>query len=179
MKYKSIKVLPKIEVKDKETLALVYTPGVGAACKKITEDKDKTFDLTNRENSVAVIAKNYETALNRSVFLKSALQTDAYPFEISDYSDDNLKFIVENIEPNFGAFDLSLIEESKNINFETEVPVLTKPVSDLKEFFLSVSKNQVGLKFDNIKENLNEKALELREAAGGVIETVLSEDEHL
>ena len=71
--FKSIKVSPKIEVKDKETLSLVYTPGVGAACKKIEEDKEKSFDLTNRENSVAVISTNYKTALERAIFLKSAI----------------------------------------------------------------------------------------------------------
>ena len=84
MKYKSIKIKSKFEVSDKETLALVYTPGVGAACKKIVEDKEKSFDLTNRENSVAVISKNYEKSLERAIFLKSTLQIDAYPFELSD-----------------------------------------------------------------------------------------------
>ena len=179
MKYRSIKVNPKIEVKDKETLALVYTPGVGAACKKIEENKEKSFDLTNRENSVAVISKNYNSALERAVFLKSTLNIDAYPFEICEFSIENLKFVVENIEPNFCAFDLSLIEEAKNTDFNVEVPVLTENVPDLREFFLSVSKNQVGLNVDNLKGNLSQNALELREAAGGVVETVLSEDEHI
>lgn len=179
MKYKGIKVKPKIEVNNKETLSLVYTPGVGEACKKIVEDTEKTFDLTNRENSVAVIAKDYAKALNRAIFLKSSLDIDAYPFEISDFSDTNLKFVVENIEPNFCAFDLSLIDEAKSINFEVRVPVLTEPVNNLKRFFLAVSKNQVGFDIESLKDDLNKNALELREMAGGVIETELSEQEHI
>ena len=179
MKYKSIKVVPKIEVKDKETLSLVYTPGVGAACKAIVENIEKTFDLTNRENSVGVIAKNYKEALERAIFLKSTLEIDAYPFEISDFSNENLKFVVENIEPNFCAFDLSLIEEAKSITFEVEIPVLVEPAADLKRFFLTVSKNQVGFDAENLKGDLNKNALELREMSGGVVETSLSEDEHI
>ena len=182
MKYRGINVKPKIEVSNKETLSLVYTPGVGAACKKIAEDKEKSFDLTNRENSVAVIAKNYNQALERSIFLKSALEIDAYPFEISEIENenfkDNLKFVAENIEPNFCAIDLSLIEEAKNIKFDVEVPVLTEPSADLKRFFLAVSKNKIGISVENLKGDLNQKALELRELAGGVVETVLTENEH-
>lgn len=179
MKYKGIKTTPKIAVKDKETLSLVYTPGVGEACKKILENKETSFDLTNRENSVAIIAKNYDLALNRAIFLKSALDIDAYPFEITDFSNDNLKFVVENIEPNFCAFDLSLIEESKTINFEVEVPVLCDATPNLKQFFLTVSKNQFGVDINTLKGDLKEKALELRELAGGVIETTLTEQDHI
>ena len=180
MKYNGIKVKPKFEVTEKETLSLVYTPGVGAACKKIVENKEFSFDYTNRENSVAVISKDYKKSLERAIFLKSALEIDAYPFEIESTSTDkDLKFVVENIEPNFCAFDLSLIsQESKNLSFEVKVPVLTDLVSDLKSFFLTVSKNQIGLKVENLSGDLSQKALELRELAGGVIETELTEDEH-
>ena len=180
MKYNGIIVKPTIEVKDKVFLSLVYTPGVCVACKKIEEDKEKTFDLTNRENSVAVISKNYKKSLERAIFLKSALEIDAYPFEINENSRlEDLKFVVENIESNFCAFDLSLFsKEIKQIKFNVEVPVLVEPVSDLKTFFLAVSKNQVGLTVENLAGDLSKKALELRELAGGVIETELTEDEH-
>ena len=182
MRYRGIKVKPKIEVKDKETLSLVYTPGVGAACKKIVEDKEKSFDLTNRENSVAVIAKDYNKALERAIFIKSSVEIDAYPFEISEITgenfENNLKFVAENIESNFCAIDLSLIDEAKHLQFNVEIPVLIEPVPDLKRYFLAVSKNQIGLNVGNLKGDLNQKALELREMAGGVIETVLTEDEH-
>jgi len=179
MKYKSIKVSPKIEITNKHLLSLVYTPGVGEACKIILEDKEKTFDLTNRENSLAVIAKNYDEALNRSIFLKSTINIDAYPFEISEFSLENLKFVVENIEANFGAIDLSLIEEAKNQNYNVEIPVLTENTKDLQEFFLCVSKNQIGLEQIENTGDIKQQSLELREMAGGVVETVLSEEEHI
>ncbi len=176
MKFRRIKIKPKFDVNDKETLSLVYTPGVGAACKEIEKDVEKSFDLTNRENSVAVISKEYSKALERAIFLKMTLEIDAYPFEISDVKE--LPFVVENIEPNFCAFDLSLIEEAKNIEFKVKCPVLIQSVPDLKSFFLTVSKNQIGLNPKNLEGDLNKKALELRELSGGVIETVLTEEEH-
>ena len=179
MKYKGIMTKPKIVVKDRETLSLVYTPGVGAACKKVAENKEFTFDYTNRENSVAVISKDYQTALERAIFLKSSLEIDAYPLEVNIQKSEDLKFVVENIEPNFCAFDLSLISDlAKDTGFDVEVPVLIDSVPDLKSFFLTVSKNQVGLTFESLSGNLSQKALELRELAGGVIETELCENEN-
>ena len=59
MKYKSIKVSPKIEVKDKETLSLVYTPGVGAACKKIEESNFKRLQFLFRKSNFFEISSQY------------------------------------------------------------------------------------------------------------------------
>lgn len=176
MKYKGIKTKPKIKIESKEILSLIYTPGVGAACKKIVENKEKSFDLTNRENSVAVFAKNYSQALNRAIFLKSTLEIDAYPFEITEI--EYLKFVIENLESNFCAFDISLIENAKDINFNIKIPILKETTTDLKRFFLTVSKNQLGIIEKNLKGDINEKALELRELSGGVIETELTTEEH-
>ena len=42
--------------KDKSTLAMVYTPGVGACCMKIKEDSKKAYELTNKLNTMFVIS---------------------------------------------------------------------------------------------------------------------------
>ena len=87
-KYQGIKIVSKVEVKDKQSLAIVYTPGVAASCLKIKENPESSFDYTNRENSVAVISFNYEESLKRAIFLKSSLGIDAYPLEISSDQKD-------------------------------------------------------------------------------------------
>ena len=115
-KFKGIKIVSKVEVNDKASLAIVYTPGVAASCLKIKDNTDTSYDYTNRENSVAVISFDYEMSLNRAIFLKSTLGIDAYPFEISSKEIEKIKLVVENIEPSFGAIDLSLIEETIFIN---------------------------------------------------------------
>lgn len=81
--YKSIEFVPKIEPDSLEVLSLIYTPGVGEACMKIKENDGLSYIYTNRENSVAVISFDYQKSLKRAIFLKSTLNIDAYPFEVS------------------------------------------------------------------------------------------------
>ncbi len=179
-KFNGIKIVSKVEVQDKEALSIVYTPGVAASCLKIKENEETSYDYTNRENSVAVISFDYEQSLQRAIFLKTALGIDAYPFEISSKEKEKIKLVVENIEPSFGAIDLSLIEnEVKDIDFEINIPVLKGSVSDLKSFFLCVSKNLFMFSYDKLTGDKNEKSLQLRKMAGGVIETELTEEKQL
>jgi len=176
-KYNGLKIVSKVEVKDKQALAVVYTPGVAASCLKIKENPEASFDYTNRENSAAVISFDYNKSLERAIFLKSTLGIDAYPFEISSKSQDKIKLVVDNIEPSFGAIDLSLIEDNvKDINFDVSIPVLKGKTENLKEFFLCVSKNLFMFSYDKLTGDNYEKSLQLRKMAGGVIETELTEE---
>lgn len=50
-----LSVQPKIHVTDRESLSLTYTPGVAAPCLEIAADPKKSYGLTGRENTVAVI----------------------------------------------------------------------------------------------------------------------------
>ena len=179
-KYNGIKIVSKVEVNDKNALAIVYTPGVAASCLKIKENPEASYDYTNRENSVAVISFDYKQSLDRAIFLKSTLGIDAYPFELSTQNTEKIKMVVENLEPSFGAIDLSLIEETvKNISFSISIPVLKGKTENLKKFFLCVSKNLFMFSFDKLTGTTYEKSLDLRKMAGGVIETELTEDEHI
>ncbi|MCD7879315.1 MAG: hypothetical protein LUG16_05205 [Candidatus Gastranaerophilales bacterium] len=176
-KFNGIKIVSKVEVNDKNALSIVYTPGVAAACLKIKENLQASWDYTNRENSLAVISFDYNKSLERAIFLKSSLGIDAYPFEISSDKPEKIKMIVENIEPSFGAADLSLISDYvKNINFEVTIPVLKENTADLKEFFLCISKNILMFKYEDLTGDINEKSLQLRKLAGGVIETELTQE---
>lgn len=177
VKYNGIKIVSKVEVKDKNTLAIVYTPGVAASCLKIKENPECSYDYTNRENSVAVISFEYEKSLERAIFLKSTLGIDAYPFEISSQDKNKIKLVVDNIEPSFGAIDLSLIEENvKDIDFNVSIPVLKGKTNNLKEFFLCVSKRLFMFDYNQLTGTTNEKSLQLRKMAGGVVEIELTED---
>ena len=177
VKYNGIKIVSKVEVKDKNTLAIVYTPGVAASCLKIKENPECSYDYTNRENSVAVISFDYDRSLERAIFLKSTLGIDAYPFEISSQDKNKIKLVVDNIEPSFGAIDLSLIEENvKDIDFNVSIPVLKGKTNNLKEFFLCVSKRLFMFDYNQLTGTTNEKSLQLRKMAGGVVEIELTED---
>ncbi len=178
MQFKGINIVPKVSVDNREELSLVYTPGVGSSCLKIKENIDASFIYTNRINSVAVISECYQKALQRAIFLKNVLLIDAYPLCINEMTKENLEFIVNNIEPNFNAIDLSCVEINKeDLSFDIKIPVLTKPVNDLKEFFGCVARNAFMPDLNKFEGTIQEKSLQLREFFGGVLETQLSETE--
>ena len=47
--------VPKMEVKTREALSLAYTPGVAQPCLEIQKDISKSYELTGRWNTVAVV----------------------------------------------------------------------------------------------------------------------------
>ena len=48
-------LVPKMEVKDRQSLSLAYTPGVAQPCLEIKKDVNKSYELTGRWNTVAVV----------------------------------------------------------------------------------------------------------------------------
>ena len=50
-----IEITPRVEVDSREKLSLAYTPGVAEPCLAIQKDLEKSFELTRRWNTVAVI----------------------------------------------------------------------------------------------------------------------------
>ena len=50
-----IEVVSRTPVKNKEQLSVAYTPGVAQPCLEINKDYNKSFELTRRWNTVAVV----------------------------------------------------------------------------------------------------------------------------
>ena len=50
-----IEVKSRAAVNDRESLSLAYTPGVAAPCLEIQKDVSRSYDLTRRWNTVAVV----------------------------------------------------------------------------------------------------------------------------
>ena len=50
-----LETVPKMAVKDRQALSLAYTPGVAQPCLEIQKDPDKSYELTGRWNTVAVV----------------------------------------------------------------------------------------------------------------------------
>ena len=154
---KNIEIIPKLKVKNKKILSLVYTPGVSKSCLKIKDNIEKVFELTNRSNSVAVLSYDYEMSVKRAVFLKETRTTDAYPLVIKKCSKEELQMVTDAIIPNFMGVDTTLIEgyDYDNDNF---IPTCSK-----------------GCVLPESMDLGDMEALELRSAFGGVLETQITE----
>ncbi|MGN0968415.1 MAG: NADP-dependent malic enzyme [Oscillospiraceae bacterium] len=50
-----LETVPKMTVNDRDSLSLTYTPGVAAPCIEIQKDPSKSYELTGRWNTAAVI----------------------------------------------------------------------------------------------------------------------------
>ena len=50
-----LETVPKMQVNDRDGLSVAYTPGVAAPCVEIQKDPSKSYELTGRGNTVAVI----------------------------------------------------------------------------------------------------------------------------
>lgn len=174
MQYSAIEFIPKIEPESLEVLSLIYTPGVGHACMAIKENDGLSYMYTNRENQVAVVSFDYEKSLKRAIFLKDTLNIDAFPFECNK---EDLKLVVENIYPNFCGIDLTLIkDEVENIEFDVEIPVLRQSGVGIMDFFKPFSKNIFQFDLGVLQGDFKQQSLQLREKAGGVIESQLTDE---
>ena len=50
-----IRITPRLDVRSKEELALVYSPGVAAPCLEIAKDPETVWDCTIKSNTVAIV----------------------------------------------------------------------------------------------------------------------------
>ena len=50
-----LEMTPRAAVDNKEALSLAYTPGVAQPCLEIQKDVNKSYELTRRWNTVAVV----------------------------------------------------------------------------------------------------------------------------
>ena len=51
-----VQIAPKVPVRDVSDFSIWYTPGVAAPCRDIARDPDKSWEHTNRGNTIAVIS---------------------------------------------------------------------------------------------------------------------------
>lgn len=154
---KSIEIVSKVRVESKKELALVYTPGVAKSSIAIKDNPDLVFDLTNRANSVGVLAFRYDEALKRACYLKEAFNVDAYPFEIKEEGKNEIDFVIENILPNFMGVDTALIQ---GLSYDAAFDIPTRS----KGLLLTET-----LKIEDLEP------VELRRLYNGVIETKVVE----
>ena len=122
-----VQVMPKCAITSPDDFAIWYTPGVAAPCKEIQTDKDKSFELTNRWNYVAVVSDGTrvlglgdigpEAAMpvmeGKALLFKYLGGVDAFPICLKTKDQEEIIRACELIEPSFGGINLEDIEKPK------------------------------------------------------------------
>jgi malate dehydrogenase (oxaloacetate-decarboxylating) len=145
----SKKIGGKIEVKSKkkltkESLAVLYTPGVAEVCKAIAKNKKLSFKYTIRKNMVAVVSDGSavlglgnlgpEGALpvmeGKALLFKELGGVDAFPIVLNTQNTEEIIKIVKAIAPTFGGINLEDIsaprcfEIEERLKNELDIPVM-------------------------------------------------------
>ena len=133
----------KKDLKDKKDLSLAYTPGVAEPCRKIAEDKNKVYDYTWKNNSVAVVTDGTavlglgdigpEAALpvmeGKSILFKKFGKIDAVPVCLDTKDPKEIISIVKAIAPTYGGINLEDISAPRCVEIErTLIKELDIPV---------------------------------------------------
>ncbi len=137
-------IASRAKVSNKEELSLAYTPGVAEPCLEINKDYEKSFELTRRWNSVAVITDG--TAVlglgdigpeagmpvmeGKCVLFKEFADVDAYPLCIRSKDVDEIVRTVYLISGGFGGINLEDIAAPRCFEIERRL----KEICDIPVF---------------------------------------------
>ncbi len=122
-----MQVMPKCAITSPDDFAVWYTPGVAAPCRIIQADPDKSFELTNRWNTVAVVtdgtrvlglgdigpAAALPVMEGKSMLFKYLGGVDAMAICLKTKDPDEIVRACELLEPTFGGINLEDIEKPK------------------------------------------------------------------
>lgn len=130
-----LETVPKMAVKDKEALSLAYTPGVAEPCRVIQRDIDKSYELTGRWNTVAVVTDG--TAVlglgdigpeagmpvmeGKCVLFKTFGGVDAIPLCVKSKDVDTIVNTVALLEGSFGGVNLEDISAPRCFEIERKL----------------------------------------------------------
>ena len=141
-----IETISKVKVENKEDLSLAYTPGVAEPCVAIKNDYSKSFELTGRCNTVAVITDG--TAVlglgdigpeagmpvmeGKCVLFKTFGGVDAIPLCVRSKNVDEIVQTVKLLAGSFGGVNLEDISAPRC--FEIEKRLKEDPEVDIPIF---------------------------------------------
>ena len=138
-----IEISGKIPVKTRNDLSMAYTPGVARVCMAIAKDVKKSFTLTIRRNTIAVVSDGSavlglgdigpEGAMpvmeGKALIFKEFAGVDAWPICLATKDTDEIVRIVKALAPSFGGINLEDIaaprcfEIEERLKAEMDIPV--------------------------------------------------------
>ena len=130
-----IEMVTRVPVKTKEDLSLAYTPGVAQPCLEIQKDLSKSYELTRRWNTAAVITDGSavlglgdigpEAGMpvmeGKCVLFKTFGDVDALPLCVKTKDVDAFVETVYNISSSFGGINLEDISAPRCFEIERKL----------------------------------------------------------
>ena len=138
-----IEMQSKVPVKTRDDLSMAYTPGVARICQAIAADRELAWNLTSKQNTVAVVSDGTavlglgdigpEAAMpvmeGKALLFKEFGGVDAWPLCLDTKDPDEIVTIVKAIAPGFGGINLEDIsaprcfEIERRLRAELDIPV--------------------------------------------------------
>jgi malate dehydrogenase (oxaloacetate-decarboxylating) len=133
-----IEVTPRIPIRTREDLSMVYTPGVARISMAIAADHSRARNLTIKRNCVAIVTDGSavlglgnigpEAALpvmeGKSMLFKEFGKVDAFPICLATQDVDEIVATVANIAPTFGGINLEDISGPRCFEIEERLTEL-------------------------------------------------------
>ena len=130
-----IEMVTRVPVKTKDDLALAYTPGVAQPCLEIQKDPSKSYELTRRWNTAAVITDGSavlglgdigpEAGMpvmeGKCALFKAFGDVDALPICVKTKDVDEFVETVYNISGSFGGINLEDIAAPRCFEIERKL----------------------------------------------------------
>jgi malate dehydrogenase (oxaloacetate-decarboxylating) len=130
-----LEVTPKTPIKTRDDLSMAYTPGVARVCEAIADDPEKVWNLTIKQNTVAVVTDGTavlglgdigaEAALpvmeGKAILFKEFAGIDAWPICLSTTDPDEIVRAVAAIAPGFGGINLEDIAAPRCFEIEARL----------------------------------------------------------
>ncbi len=137
-----IGIHPKMNVRTKEDLSLVYSPGVAEPCREIARDPSTVWTYTMKGNTVAIVSDGSAVlglgnigplgALpvmeGKAMLFKKFADIDAFPLCLDTQDTDEIVETVRRIAPVFGGINLEDIAAPRSFEVEERLQDLGIPV---------------------------------------------------